>query len=433
MIQDEMHLLSEGFGTIDSHFESLLDALLQEFCGKRFKYITMTATVSGVQEQIRQLYNRDTFVFPGESPEPGTDNDFFFNVERADGKPMIQRLMFGLKPNLRDNQFASLHTLFHLARFLDRVSKDLHAHAVKYKVSDDELREMLRFYQCYLTYHGKKADVHGMNYFLNPVVTSKIKDPEFVPKPLTGDNDIEDIKETIRTITNFSGHKIHVTFATSVVSHGVDIDRWNVMIFQGMTRNIAEYIQSYSRVGRKFPGAIFLWVYPNRVRDLSFYQNFELFHEIMDYKVEKTPLSRWAKLGFLQTFTSLFSAAILNYYSNKLEQPIYKVEDVNTIFKEKKNRDDLVAFLKKAYAVDAPSPQSKWMEANIPTEADHRLNYLCSYTGAQKWFFPNALKDSEEYYFKTQYGMRGIQPEINMLLSNSHEPIWRKFEERNEI
>ena len=51
-------------------------------------------------------------------------------------------------------------------------------------------------------------------------------------------------------------------------------------------------------------------------------------------KVETVPLSRWTKLGFKQTFTSVFCAGVLNYMSDLLERPIYTLEQFNNVFSD---------------------------------------------------------------------------------------------------
>jgi len=425
MIQDEMHLLREGFGTINSHFESLLNTLLLKLSGKQFKYISMTATVSGAKEQIDHLYGKDYFIFPGNVPRGfNEDEDFFFEYKKEmDGTPTTQRILIGLKPNLRDNQYASLLTIFHITKFLENVSSNLKTYSTHYKISEKELEDELRKYQCLLTYHGKKADVFGMNYFIHTVVTSKLKNFNVSKIPLTGDNNLDEIKKAILEIQEFPNvkenfNKIHATFATSVVSHGVDINNWNIMIFQGMTRNTSEYIQSLSRVGRRHLGVIFLWFYPNRVRDLSYYKNFQFFHNILQHKVEKTPISRWTKLGFKQTFTSIFCASILNYISNEIEAPLYTVDAVNSHFDDIANREKLFEFLKEAYYAEMDRVGAEWFKDNLRGQTEERLNHLKRYTASvHKNFFPNALKDSKNPYFKTQYGMRGIQEQIVLRLN----------------
>ncbi len=425
MIQDELHLLREGFGTINAHFESTLDAMLYEFSGKHFKYIGLTATVSGVKNQIEQLYGRSVFVFPGRHPDEGSSSDFFFekDTDATTGKNKIQRVLIGLKPNLRDNQYASLNTIYHLVNYLKTMELNAAAMARRYKLTLDEYMEILDYYKAWLTYHTKKADVHGMYYYMHAVVQSKLKDIDILYKPLTGDNSLDEIKHRIKEIQEYSGKDAHVTFATSVVSHGVDIDKWNVMIYQGMTNSASEYIQSFSRVGRKCVGLIFIWFYPNRVRDLSYYQNFELFNNTLDRRVEHVPLSRWTKLGFQQTFTSILCGAILNYISNVLNRPIYKVDHVKEVFSDPNNRKILIDFLKKAYLSTSKHPGSRWIESQISSETEDRLNLLEKYNRAQQNFFPLALADNTNYYYKTQYGMRGIQDQIVLSLDYKQERI----------
>lgn len=438
MIQDEMHLLREGFGTINSHFESLLNTLLKKLSNKEFKYIAMTATVSGAKNQIDHLYGKDYFVFPGKLPRDfNEEEDFFFEHQKdKKGQNVIQRILIGMKPNLRDNQYASLLTLFHIVSFIQTVKRNKEEYAKKYGIDESQLDEELNKYQCVLTYHSKKADVFGIKYFLHTVVTSKLENFEIVAKPLTGDNTLGEIKGVINTIQKFpfdseNDYKLHATFATSVVSHGVDINNWNLMIFQGITRDTSEYIQALSRVGRRDTGLIFLWFYPNRVRDLSFYKNFNLYHRILQLKVEKTPLSRWAKLGFKQTITSIFCAAILNYISDIEEKPIYKVETVNKLFDDVVKRRILIDFIQEAYYTKKNRVGVSWFRDQIGNEVEERLNYLKTYSSSiGKNFFPNALKNTGEKYYKTQYGMRGIQEQITLKLNENFTNFIHKYQNR---
>ena len=276
---------------------------------------------------------------------------------------------------------------------------------------------MLELYKNILTYHTKKSDVHSMSYYLEAVVNSKLKEYKITSKVLTGDNTLNDIKELIHLVETYfskpeNKKRILSVFATSIVSHGVDINNWNFMIFQGMPRSTSEYIQALSRVGRKYPGVVFVWFYPNRTRDLSYYQGFKEYHEILQHKVENVPLSRWAKLGLQQTFTSIFNASILNYFSEVIGEPLYKVPKVNEIFSLPTNRERLIEFMQEAYVTDSMMTGSSYFKKMIPGEVEKRLNYLASYNGSEVNFFPNALRDCEDKYFRTQYGMRGIQDEV---------------------
>ena len=50
--------------------------------------------------------------------------------------------------------------------------------------------------------------------------------------------------------------RLHLIAASSMLSHGVDIDRLNVMVMLGLPLSTAEFIQTTARVGRTFPGLV---------------------------------------------------------------------------------------------------------------------------------------------------------------------------------
>jgi len=102
--------------------------------------------------------------------------------------------------------------------------------------------------------------------------------------------------------------------ATSMISHGVDVDRFNMMVFFGMPRATAEYIQSSSRAGRSHPGLVFNVLHPIRERDLSHYHFFEKYHQFLDRLVEPVSVNRWAKNSVKSTHPGLFMALLLNHY-----------------------------------------------------------------------------------------------------------------------
>ncbi|MGC9517487.1 MAG: DEAD/DEAH box helicase family protein [Methanomicrobiales archaeon] len=412
IIQDEMHLVKEGFGTIDSHFESLFEAMHYEFSGFKFKNIAMTATVTGARNQIEHLYQKRTRIFPPRLKDEN-GNDFFYEYSADD----IQRQIIGLKPNFRDINTSVLFNIRYISEFIKMVEQDLPKFASKHNIEAEKLSAVVKNYKNILTYHIKKSDVHLITSYMDDFVNSKSSVYHVDSITLTGDNNLEYIKDVIKKVNVFTDmhnkkERLLAVSATSIVSHGVDIDKWNLMLFEGMPRSVSEYIQSLSRVGRKFPGLVFLWFFPNRTRDMSYYQNFNEFHDILEHKVEHVPLSRWAKLGFKQTFTSIFNAAILNYLSNVLERPVYSLAQIVEVISEKENYELLINFLNKVYTSDFDLIEHNHLIPAIKAETEARVNYLKEYNGNEIYFFPNALKNSDKKYYKTQYGMRGIQDEI---------------------
>src|SRR5690606_6335985 len=84
------------------------------------------------------------------------------------------------------------------------------------------------------------------------------------------------VKENLDALANGIGKNadeknraLDLALATNMISVGLDIGRLGVMVINGMPRNIAEYIQSSSRVARKNEGVVFTLLNPDSSRDLS--------------------------------------------------------------------------------------------------------------------------------------------------------------------
>lgn len=418
VIQDEMHLIKEGFGTIDSHFESLMEAMKSEFSnGSKFKNIVMTATVKGAETQIKHLYYKDTRVFPPTLKDTN-GNTFFFKKQKDDGKNVLQRRIIGLKPSILSYRVI-FYILRYIAQFIKKLESNIEDFSLKYDFALDELIEIKNYYKKLLTYHNKKEAAHNVTYSIDDYVNNHKDNYKVQVKALTGDNDLDDIKEVMNTIEHFyedemNKEKLFAVNATSIVSHGVDIDEWNIMVFDGMPRSTSEYIQALSRVGRKYFGLVFVIFSATKTRDLSFYQHFNEYHSMLDEKVENVPLSRWAKLGFKQTFTSVFSAALLNYLPNVIEELTYNPDMAKRVLQVENNKKLLIDFIKKAYISDSNMLGADYFEKEIEKEYNRRAEYLINNTSSAK-LFTNALIEYNDKYFKTQYGMRGIQDEIKLI------------------
>lgn len=428
-IQDEMHLLREGFGTIAAHFEGLIEAIIDDKSNHKLKHIAMSATLNGTKKQIKELYNKKYFVIPGHCPEEaGSPTDFFF--EKKDGP---KRIIYGLKPNLRDNHYASLRTLLHFAEFIIKAQNDLNLNlpnfCLKYGLMDvSEAQSLINQYLVPLTYHIKKQDAYDMGRLEDAVVGDTLKKnftgSNLKGTVLTGDSGLEELKEAIDNVRKFvinydpnvvdNGVLFKPIYATSVVSHGVDLDELNFMVFQGLPYSTSEYIQALSRVGRKNLGLILLWFYPNRVRDESFYRNFTRYHNSLDHEVRPVPINRFSKLGLKQTINSMFCAGILNYLSNIKGKPLYHKSDVLDLTLD--DEKDLINFIEKTYGKNG-------LDIKIPCEVEERINVIKLGKDKDTHFFPNILTKSGNPFFRTQSGMRGMQKQLALELRPDDERI----------
>src|SRR5690606_16884900 len=122
--------------------------------------------------------------------------------------------------------------------------------------------------------------------------------------------------------------RIRGVVATNIISHGVDVDRFNVMVFAGLPRQYAEYIQASARVGRHVPGLSLLVITPQADRDRSVYDRFDKFHQYLDRLVEPVPVNRWSEPALELTIRGVLGAYIMGVAAADVGEELYFVRHV---------------------------------------------------------------------------------------------------------
>jgi hypothetical protein len=327
----------------------------------------------------------------------------------------------------------------HFAEFIIIAQKELNANpsnfCKKYGLNDNhEAQTLLNQYLVPLTYHIKKQDAYDMGRLKDAVISDTLKEDEYNGSDLqgtvlTGDSGLEELKDTIDKVRDFvinydptslnkNGIIFEPIFATSVVSHGVDLDELNFMTFQGLPYSTSEYIQALSRVGRKNLGMILLWFYPNRVRDESFYRNFTRYHDSLDHEVRPIPINRSSELGLKQTINSIFCAGIINYLSNENGKPLYKKNDILKL--NDNDINNLIDFIDHVYGEYGIN---MW----ISEEVEKRINEIKLGQDSGNEYFPKILAKSGNPYFRTQSGMRGMQKTLALGLRANDKRMLEKM------
>ena len=83
------------------------------------------------------------------------------------------------------------------------------------------------------------------------------------------------------------------------------------MVFNGMPKSMAEYIQASSRVGPEIPRARLHDLQPVRERDRSHFRYHGKFHEYLDRMVAPVAINRWSRYAARKTLPGVLMADIL--------------------------------------------------------------------------------------------------------------------------
>lgn len=362
-VQDELHLLKEGLGTFDGHYETFVQELKrQRGESAPLKVIASSATIEKFERQVEHLYGRAedrACVFPGLGPKLG---ESFY--ARTLSHP--QRLFVGIIPHNKTIFNATLELIESYHRETQWLRKlaaeEANPYGGQLRPGTDEWRKLVDLYLTSLTYFSVGRILNSTRTDLESDVNRNLKDDGFGALEIreltgsTGTDDVTDILEHLEQPARDNATESDAVLATSMVSHGVDIDRLNAMIFYGMPRQTAEYIQASSRVGRSNVGVVFSCLHPIRERDQSHYGYFVKYHEYMGQLVEPVAINRWAKYSIGRTLPGLFMGVLLQLLANKdvgNANRYYIKEFVQQkISTGELTADDFVPVLEKAYRVD---------------------------------------------------------------------------------
>lgn len=300
IIQDELHLISGALGTVVGLYETAVDAI----CGQKGVYpkvIASTATIRRAKEQCSVLYNREVVQFPA----PGLDaEDSFFAKESAVDyeKGDYGRKYVGIMPSGKTKAMMGIRTMAALMQKIyimdlsEEVKDKLWTLTVYFNslkdlgkastLVDDDVKDFI-VRTANRMFTGRRLIVSADE------LTSRVS--------TTALNETLDKLEKIEYSKENEAAKRYasnVLLATNMISVGIDVARLNVMLMIGQPKLTSEYIQASSRVGRSFPGVVFVQYDATKSRDRSHYERFRSYHESFYRFVEPTgatPFSRPAR------------------------------------------------------------------------------------------------------------------------------------------
>lgn len=282
-LQDELHLLRDSLGAVDSHYESLLDHLQMELSGTRAKIIASSATLNGVERQVDVLYRRRARVFP--QPGPSLDESFWTQPNSEPARKYV-----ALAPRGVTLEFVSDRALNTLQAGVRELVEDPQRICRQLGIPIEHASHIVSQYGVDLVYGNTVRDVEAAR---------RSAETEF-PYPvnsevLTGNTPFDQVRTILDRLASPEpdfDSRIHLIAASSMISHGVDVDRFNVMVMKGLPLTTAEFIQTSARVGRRWPGLVYVVHRITREREVATYAQFEKFVTQGDRFVEPIPITR---------------------------------------------------------------------------------------------------------------------------------------------
>lgn len=365
-IQDELHLLREELGTFAGHYETLSAA-----CEKRSwlpsKILAATATVEGVDRQTRHLYGLRARRFPSRGYKLG--ESFYAQYATEEGAVKVARRYVAFRSQFLRSPDASTRVLSFLhdeVRILYQQLIDQGSTTVAGRVglldaqTAAEVLALLNNYDTTLTYVNSKPDGGRIKRTLDDLISRQVPragDRQIESVYLSGGSTMDEIAEAVDRLERPPADwtdpgRIDAVVGTSLISHGVDVTRFNLMVMSGMPGRTAEYIQSSSRSGRQNIGIVIVALSPWLLRDQSLYHRFIPYHQNMDRLVEPVPINRFSRFAVERTMPGVLAGMLNAYWAPQIGRDLARVNAVTRALDEGLlTEDDLRNQVLEAFAV----------------------------------------------------------------------------------
>lgn len=303
-LQDELHLLRDSLGAVDSHYEALYDSLQNELCGNKPKILASSATLTGYNKQVNVLYQRSARVFP--VPPPQTGCGFW----TADSENLMRRFV-AIAPRGVTIEYTVDRLLTELQIAIRALAQDPINVCMEIGINPHFATNLISLYGTNVVYGNTLRDLEAV---MRSIETQILVDGVINTASLTGKTDFGEVREILERLQhpeeNFD-QRLHIVSASSMMSHGVDIDRLNIMVMLGIPLSAAEFIQATARVGRRFPGIVFVIHKIGRERDAGVFRSFKQFIEQGDRFVEPIPVTSRSRRVLDRTIAGLELARLL--------------------------------------------------------------------------------------------------------------------------
>lgn len=305
-LQDELHLLRDSLGAVDSHYESFLDFMAQKFGEGTPKILASSATLKGYKKQVEELYQRDARLFP--APEPAQGRGLW---SKESGK--LMRRYLAIAPRGLTLEWVTEQIVGTIQSCIRKMLKDPGAVCAQLGIDPARASSLAYQYGTQLVYGNTLRDIEAVNRSgdLQQLVEDQPVNWDSLTSRLNFD-DVGQILKRLEAPENNYYDRIHALTASSMISHGVDVNRFNTMVMMGIPLTTSDFIQATARVGRRDPALVFVIHKIARERDAQVYRLFRKFIQQSDRFVEPVPITRRSRRVLSRTLPGIALARIIH-------------------------------------------------------------------------------------------------------------------------
>jgi hypothetical protein len=313
IIQDELHLISGPLGSIAGLFEVAIDELCR-IDSVRPKVIGSTATIRRAEDQIRALFDRDTYQFPAPGLDAG-NSGFAVTALSGPGRLYVGLTTAGRSATYMLQALAASLLQAATAPGASAKERDHYWTLVAYFNSLRELGRALVLMQDDVPVSvGQFAARRGEK-------SRRIEDPAELTSRVKS-YEIRDMLERLQKPAS-DLLAVDLLLASNMISVGMDIPRLGLMVVNAQPKTLSEYIQATSRVGRgDVPGVVITMYNSMRARDRSHFETFETWHRCLYRDVEATSVTPFASRAQDKALHAVLVALVRHLVPGMERRPI---------------------------------------------------------------------------------------------------------------
>ena len=310
IIQDELHLLNGPLGSVVGLFETAIELLAtRPRNGQPVapKLVASTATTRNTEAQIRALYGqREMAVFPPTGLRyddsffaraiPGKRKHLGFMPTGKTSADTQVRVMAGLllqrarllqhvyrqQPDWAElvDYYWTLVVYFNNLKDLGKTRNQVGAEIVEY-LRGMHQRYHLDRHQYGFAHFGLDQRTSELTSRISSALIKKNLDDLGKSFPNEKPYYDPDKRQAVGQLDT-----VDLVLASNMLSVGIDVARFNLMLMVGQPKNVAEYIQASSRAAREKHGLVVNLLNPNRAREKSYFENYVAFNQAYYKAVE---------------------------------------------------------------------------------------------------------------------------------------------------